>query len=259
MARSKRVSKKTSKMSKRPNKRYGRRKAVRDVPDMASMSVKRTIQPVGGGNFATNVMYEDRNEDLANYDRAVQVAKAYQHFRIKKITFTLKPTYDTFQSGAPGGSSKMNLYYMIDKSGSIPVNPTLEQLKQMGAKAHAFDEKPFKISYRPSVLTADQVAAGAVIASQYKISPWLSTSINPLGAAWNPSTIDHLGCFWYVEQLFGGGVQYNVEVEVQFQFKKPLWVGQQGAAQPATQVQGAILDSSPDGIVGGGDVNNIPH
>lgn len=241
------------------NRRKGMTTA-RDVKDFASLSVKRTITPVGGGNFATNVMYEDRNEDLNSYDRAVQVAKAYQHFRIKKITLTLKPTYDTYQSGAPGGSSKMNLFYMIDKSGSIPQNPTLEQLKQMGAKVHAFDEKPFKISWRPSVLTADQVAVGAVVASQYKISPWLSTSINPLGAAWAASTIDHLGIFFYVEQLFGGGVQYNAEIELQFEFKKPLWVGQQGAAMPAVKVQGAVLDDSPDGVVGGGDVNNlVPH
>lgn len=252
-------SKKTAGKRKGGYRRRAPRRKTRNVADIASLSVKRTIQPVGGGNFATNIMYEDRNEDLNSYDRAVQVAKAYQHFRIKKITLTIKPTYDTFQSGAPGGSSKMNVYYMIDKSGSIPVNPTLEQLKQMGAKAHALDEKPFKISYRPSVLTADQVAVNAVVASQYKVSPWLSTSINPLGAAWQASTIDHLGVFWYVEQLFGGGVQYNCEMELQFEFKKPLWTGQQGAAVPAMKVESAVLDDSPDGIVGGGDVNNLPR
>lgn len=202
-------------------------------------------------------MYESRNEDLNNYDRAVQVAKAYQHFRMKKITMTFKPTYDTFQSGAPGGSSKCNFYYMIDKSGSIPQNPTLEQLKQMGAKAIPFDEKPIKVSWKPSVLTADQVAVGAVVASQYKVSPWLSTSINPMGAVWQPSTIDHLGIFFYVEQLFGGGLQYNAEIEVQFEFKKPLWIAAQGAAQPALKVVSAQLDTSPDGIVGGGDENNL--
>lgn len=227
LPRAKKTSKK-GKMTKRPYRRVARR--VRDVPELASLSVKRTILPVGGGNFATNVMYEDRNEDLNSYDRAVQVAKAYQHFRMKKITLTIKPSYDTFQqaNAIPGAGSRPNLYYMIDKSGSIPANPTLEQLKQMGAKAHRFDEKPFVISWRPSVLTGDQQAQGVLVASQYKISPWLSTSINPLGAVFQASTIDHLGIFWYVEQLFGGQVQYQAEIEIQFQFKKPCgWLNKE--------------------------------
>lgn len=202
-------------------------------------------------------MYEMRNTDLASYDRAVQVAQAYQHFRIKKITLTLKPVYDTYQQAA-GNGTRPNLYYMIDKSGSIPDNPTLEQLKQMGAKAHRFDEKPFTISWRPSVLTADQTAVGVVGSAQYKISPWLSTSANPMGVAFAPSVIDHLGIFWYAEQLFGGGVQYNAEIEVQFQFKKPLWtVSAKGlTAAPAKTVVVAEVDGSSDGIVGGPDTNN---
>lgn len=249
-------SKRKTSTKGRGMKRRGRQTKVKDVKDFASLSVKRTITPQGGGNFASNIMFENRNTDLASYDRAVQVAKAYQHYRIKKITITLKPTYDTFQSGAPGGSSKCNVYYMIDKSGSIPQNPTLEFMKQMGAKAHTFDEKPFVISYAPSVLDAVQTAANLSQPSQYKVSPWLSTNINPLGVAWAASTIDHLGCFWYVEQLFGGGLQYNAEIEVQFQFKKPLWYTP-GNQAPAMKTEVAQLDDSSDGIVGGPDSNNL--
>lgn len=227
-------------------------RAARDVPDMASCSVKRTITTPDypDGNFRTNDMYDFRNTDLASYDRAVQIAKAYQHYRIKKITLTLKPTHDTFQAGA-GQSSRPNLYYMIDKSGSIPDNVTLEALKQMGAKAHAFDEKPFVISWRPSVLTGDTTAPGVVTSAQYKISPWLSTSANPLINPWVPSSVDHLGVFWFVEQLILGPSAYTAEVEVQFQFKKPLFPVVSGVA--AKRVQVAALDSSVDGIVGGLD------
>lgn len=218
---------------------------VRDVPDIASCSVRRTIVPDGGGNFATNIMYNMRDTVLATYLRAVQVSRAYQHYRIKKISLTLKPIYDTFQAGA-GNASRPNLYYMIDKSGSIPAGVNLEALKQMGAKPHRWDEKPFTISWRPSVLTADQTNVG-ILPAQYKISPFLST---------DQDQVDHLGVFWFVEQLFGGGIQYNAEVEVQFEFKKPKWSGV--VAGLGNGVKPALEDSSPDGIVGGPDTNNTP-
>lgn len=235
-----RKAKKTLTKRRRPFRR------VRDVADIASCSVKRTIVPDAGGNFLTNVMYNMRDTVLATYLRAVQVSRAYQHYRIKKIALTLKPTYDTYQIGA-GNPSRPQIYYIIDKSGSIPAGINLEALKQMGAKAHRFDEKPFTISWRPSVLTADQTNVGTLPA-QYKISPFLST---------DQDQVDHLGVFWFVEQLFGGGVQYNAEVEVQFEFKKPKWttlvVGSEGNG-----VKPALEDNSADGIVGGPDSNNQP-
>lgn len=231
---------------------------AKDVGDFASLSVSRTLAPAQGPNFVTNVMYDMRETSLNTFQRAIQVARAYQHYRIKKITLTLKPSYDTYQAGAVGGSSRPNVYFMIDKSGSIPVNATLEQLKQMGAKPHRFDEKPFKISWRPSVLNAAQDNALAPESSQYKISPFLSTSTNPINGPFVASDINHLGIFWYVEQLFGGGIQYNAEIEVQFQFKKPLWPPASGEEPaPAMKVKVALTDSSSDGIMNGPDSNNL--
>lgn len=243
------VYRRGKKGAKRGGKRKGARRA-RDVMDMAGASVTRTIVPVGGGPWAANTMYENRNVDLASFDRAVTIAKGYQHFRIKKITLTLKPYYDTYQS-AVGAVGRPQAYFMIDKAGAL-ANPTLEDLKQMGAKPRRFDEKPISFSYRPSVLTGDQVAAGVIGAAQYKISPWLSTSANPLGAAWAPSTIDHLGIFWYVEQP-AGNQQYFAEIEVQFQFKKPFNTGSSGPRPASIGTEVAQLDNSPDGVVGGTD------
>jgi len=229
---------------------------AKDVSEFASLSESRTLAPDAGGNFLTNQMYDMRETSLNTFVRASNVAKAYQHYRIKKITLTLKPTYDTYQIN-PGvaSSSRPNLYFMIDKSGSIPVNPTLEQLKRMGAKPHRFDEKPFSISWRPSVLNAAQDNALVPESSQYRISPWLSTSTNPINGPWVASDINHLGIFWYVEQLFVGGLQYNIDIEVQFQFKKPLYsIGAgEGSAAPAQKVTVAILNNSSDGIQGGPD------
>lgn len=228
---------------------------VRDVPDVASCSVKRTITPAAGGNYVTNTMYDIRDMELAAFERAGTIATGYQHFRIKKLTLTLKPVYDTYQQGV-GLASRPNIYYMIDKSGAVPTNATLETLKQMGAKAHRFDEKPFTISWRPSVLTADQTAIGVVGSSQYKISPWLSTNARPNQFPWLPSTVDHLGIFWYVEQLFGGGTQYNAEIEAQFEFKKPLWEPPESSSPLSQKSIIAIQDASSDGIKDGPDANN---
>lgn len=247
--------------SRRPRRVQRKRRVMRKrnmrrgVSDYATASVASTITPAAGGNFASNIMYstfQNNGIKLSDFPRAVQIAKNYQHFKIKQVKLTLKWGYDTFQSGNPGGSSRPSLYYMIDKSSSLAQNTTLENLKQMGAKPHTCDNKQFVITWRPAVLTADQSLAGAPY-SQYKISPWLAT--NPGGnglPGFVPSTVGHNGLYWYVEQLFGGGVQYQAEIEVQFAFKKPLYQQNQGA-QPATGIAMAVVNDSPDGIVGGGD------
>lgn len=231
----------------KPKARRGFRPA-RDVPDVASLSVTSTlVPPAGNPNFLTGLMYSLMNVQLADYARAVQVSKAYQHYRIKKITLRLKPTVDTFTQGGP---SKNYLYYMIDKSGSVPTNPTLELLKQMGAKAHAFDEKQKVISWRPSVLADTSTNPGALASTpnKYMISPWLSTNANVVSPAiFNPSVVDHLGVYWYVDQAFQNAYGYQAEVTVEFQFKKPVWVSISGSPS-AIAAQVATPDNSHDGI-----------
>lgn len=228
---------------------------ARDVGDFASCSVKRTIAPTGATAYNTNTLYNLMNTQLVDYDRAANIAVAYQHFRIKKISVTFKPTFDNFL--ASGGSvSKTYLYWMIDKSGSVPTNISLEGLKQMGAKPIALDEKPITISWRPSVLQSVMYAPGVAAAtpSKYLVSPWLSTVSIPVdaGAIGGTNGTDHLGLYWYVDQLSNPiGMQYAAEVEVQFQFKKPLADALAGVAAVPSVV--AELNNSPDGIVGGGD------
>jgi len=239
--------------TKRGKGRKNFRKA-RDVPDMASLSVKRSMTTGSPPTaFSGNTLYSLMNTQLLDFPRAVQVAAAYQHYRIKKITLTFKPSYDTFTNG--GLSTKPNLYYMIDKSGSIPTNSTLEGLKQMGAKPRQLDEKNLTVSWRPSVLESVMVAsggAGGPASSKYNISPWLTTTADNVSpGAFSPSGVDHLGLYWYLDQLQTGGYQYAIEVEVQFQFKKPLINNVSSVS--AIPAQLARLNDSPDGVEGGGD------
>jgi len=255
MSIAKKATVKKSKPRRRPAARRPRRgyKKARDVPDMASLSVTSTlVPPAGNPNFLTNNMYNLLNVQLADYDRAVQVASAYQHYRISKISLRFKPTVDTF---AQGGPSKNYLFYMIDKSGSIPTNITLEGLKRMGAKARAFDEKQITASWRPSVLadTAVNAAGPASAPNKYMISPWLSTTNAVISPAFVASAVDHLGIYWYVEQAFAGGYGYQCEVEVQFQFKKPIWRATEGAPL-AQAARLATVDNSADGIAETHDV-----
>ena len=224
------------------------RKRSSNVPEYASLSVKRTIVPTQGQNYVTNQLYSLMNTQLSDYPRAVTVASAYQHFRIKKISLTFKPTFDTFSGVGPNVMSKMNLYFMIDKAGSIPTNVTLEGLKNMGARPFSLDEQPKKISWSPSVLEASQYAAGLgnTVASKYLISPWLSTANNPISpGAFVASGVDHLGIYWYCEQLVTQVAQpYQCELEVQFEFKKPLASGLTGDTHAIASVA-AEINTSP--------------
>lgn len=221
----------------RPGKRRARKglrrrgfRPAKNVAEWASCSETFSLAnpnpgapPLTNAMFPSNTLYQKRDFSLDQYARATQVAKAYQHFRIKKITMKFKPLVDTFtNSGAL--ASVPNLFYMIDKSGSLPNNPTIAMLKQMGAKAHRFDDKSITVSWRPSVLDLVATAPANASSAQYKISPWLSTNANQLGVGlWNPSTVDHQGIFWYSEQDVSMTPAYfSIECTIEFQFKKPL-------------------------------------
>lgn len=227
-------------------------KKTSNVSEYASLSCKRTLTAPGGGNFAVNTMYSLMNTQLTDFQRAVQVAGAYQHYRIKQVAVTFKPTYDTFQAG----NSKMNMYWMIDKAGAIPTNTNLEGLKQMGARPFQLDEKNHIIKWRPSVLESSMYTGGLNNASpsKYLISPWLATTAVPLQpGAFVASGIDHLGLYWFCEQLVTATVTlYEIEVEVQFEFKKPLAANTTSSVS-ALPAQVAQLNDSVDGIVGGVD------
>lgn len=236
---------------KKPYRGRGKKRVskTKNVNEYASCTVMRTLAP-----SVTNQMYSYDGFALTDYFRAVQVAGAYQRYRIAGVTVTWKPAYDTYSQATP--LQKPNLYYIIDKSGAIPDNITLEALKAMGAKAIAFDEKPINVTFKPATLAEELNLAGANSAAGYKVSPWLTTNGNATNVgAWAPSTVAHQGIKWYMEQA-GGNTQINMEVKLQFEFCKPLLPTL--AAQPALGLVYAKLDASPDGVEGGTDGITIP-
>lgn len=164
-------------------------------------------------------MYDYRNFNLAQFPRAVQVAQAYQHYRIKKVTLTFKSAADTFDTTT---NNKPFLYYLIDKAGAMPLTSSLQALKACGCKPRALDEKPLKVSWRPSVLEATQ-AGGSIVTNRYRISPWLSTNNLPTTNTWTPSQVSHQGILFIADAAVDTST-FEVDIEIQIQFKKPTWL-----------------------------------
>lgn len=188
-------------------------------PDLASLSVSTNLS-----NLNTNQMYSRLNTSLDQFARAVQVAQAYQYYKITGITIKLQPRLDTYIGG--GASTLPYVYYMYDKSGSLPSTITVGNLIQMGAKPIRFDDKTVTMKWRPTVITDVATAPGGAAANsapaQYRVSPWLNTNANFIQpGAWTPSTVDHLGVYWFVETS-GANSLYDAVLTVDFAFKKPL-------------------------------------
>lgn len=186
-----------------------------------------------------------RNIQLADiiYDRAQQVAQAYQEYRIKYVKITFIPNADTFPAVA--GNVIPQLYFMIDKTNALPTNADAGTFYSMGCRPRRMDDKNLVYAWKPSALVANFVGPNVTTASELKIRPWLSTNANSGAGAgvWAPSSVDHMGCAFYVTKINpNDNLQYNVDVEVVFQFRKPLWKGtQSGVGSNQTIKNGQIV------------------
>lgn len=225
-----------------------RRKNNMDVREYASLTERVTQTDPGGGALQLNKLYSKLNYQLNDYVRASTVARAYQYYRITGITLTFKPNLDTFAIGS--GQTKPYLYYLIDKTGSVPSNISLEGMKKMGAKPIVFDEKTITIKWRPSVLGSTQDNTLSSTPAKPMISPWLSTVKSPgtPGPVTVFSDVDHLGIYFYVWCAGSGGSDFYVDATLNFEFKKPVWA-LDTSATPAATIVNAKIDDSSDGIV----------
>lgn len=208
----------------------------------------------------SGVFYQYRNFSLADFPRAASIAQGYQLYRIKSIKFTFKTYADTY---SVGNSGRPNLYWLIDRGQNL-VNTTaytLENLKQMGCRPTACDNRPKSFTFRPAVNEGilGSAAGGPALFSKSRLSPWLSTNQYATTATnWSPSQVPHSGMCWIMEQAAPQEVpSYGIDVEVQFQFMKPL-VELQASAKAPVQAIMSVIDASPDGIQGGLDGKTVP-
>lgn len=164
--------------------------------------------------------YYNADISLASFTRAQVVAQGYQRFKIKYFELQIKPDADTFAPGAASG--KPYLYYMIDKSNSLSSALTTGQLKSLGAKAIALDEKVITIRWKPAVTLSTEIstATGTTSAQMYKVSPILNCDEDPNGGAFQPSQVVHNGIRFFVENA-GAPVNYRATLTAHFVFMKP--------------------------------------
>lgn len=199
-----------------------RRKMVRKsnpTTDYAKCVVSKDL-----GYDSNGTIYKYTEWSLSGFERAINVAKSYQFYRISMIQMKFIPTSDTYIAGTTAGSLP-NFYYVIDKSDSIPnVGTTLNTLLNAGAKPIRFDDKIVTVRWKPAVTwkVLDENGANSNYAMT-RVSPWLATNDANTSdlSTWAPSSVDHHGIVYMVD---GGtaGQNYRVEVNLTFEFKKPL-------------------------------------
>lgn len=205
-------------------RRYGRKRAVRRLANSEYASMKQTIAL---SNDEFNTIYKFEGIALSAFDRAVQVARAYQYFRITQIEVQFKPFVDTFTNSTT--QSVPYLYWLIMKNDNEDIT-SFNQMRDAGAKPVRFDDRMKVIRWKPGVqnqvLGEDALGVPTVTAwAETKISPWLATSYQPAtdSIIWQPSKVPHKGLIYGVQEDFSTVTQYyEVTVTAHFQFKKPL-------------------------------------
>ena len=214
--------------------RLPRRRLPSNVPEKASCSEVLAWQ-----DGESNQIYGNIQLDLQDFHRAKLVAQAYQEYRITKLKWTFMPQFDTFAATTDATTALRvpNLYYMIDKTASLPPTISLPDMIGMGAKPRRFDDKNIIVSYSPGVsLAAGNTASAAfTAAAMTKTSPWLATN-DLLNGAWRPSQTAHSGLFYILDAggLPGDGqYEYTVKVEAQFEFRRPLMLPGTSNVPPA--------------------------
>lgn len=238
MAYTKRTSKTKAKRS--PAKRAPRRRRIvrnpRNVMEMASCKELYSIT-----GMISNTPYKDIEQNLGDFMRASQIAESYQEFRIKYIKYKFIARYNTFQASTNETTvfPIPLLYTRIDKAGALPTTTSITQLKEMGCKPVRFT-KDLVRSWAPGVqLGVSNAGTTAILATKPLISPWLMTNKSADTAGWDVNDTDHFGLYWFMETagLPGDGTyEYDAEVEVGFEFRKPLAQPPVGQS-PAISVQ----------------------
>lgn len=189
-------------------------------------------------------MYGASILQLAQFKRASAIAGSYQEYRITGVTFKFTPRFDTFPATTDASNQIVvpYLYYIIDKVGAIKAGATLAQLQSMGAKPHRFDDKTITVKYKPAVLQSSETNTATSTLTRPVTSPWLLTMTSPSDNLYAPSSVDHRG-LWYIldaKNLPGDGqYEFDVDIQVDFQFRKPLLA--QNAGVDATPQGGNVI------------------
>lgn len=245
-----------SKRAPRRRRQYRRRRAPmyrrmrNHIVEKASAQYSTTSQPL----FPNGSVYSFRNFSLSGASSRVQsVAQAYQFYRIKRVTWEVRPAYDTFAPTGTTPTSVPQLYWCMDKEATFTTKTSLQTLKAAGCKPIRLDDKMIRKSFKPAVLqaVADQAGTAAgphLVLGSKRISPWLPTNFLAYAGndedTWTPSSIDHHGLLICIDQDSGALTTTPcayMSFTVEFEFKKPLDISALGEPDGFVEVDTLTL------------------
>lgn len=229
------------KSSRRPRRMHRKRRVYRKynrgnhVKDVASGQFTTLVQLLQPSQALSGGVYAFRNFSLANAsDRIQRLGQSFQQYRIKKVTWQVKPFFDTYPAATTATAPTVpHLYWMIDRLAAYDADTTLTTLKAAGAKPIRLDDKMITKSFKPSVMyptvyaPSNEDGTANVVASAYRISPWLSTNQSSYGGtkqtAWDPSSVDHQGLLIGIDcDIIPFSSTATIQFTVEFEFRKPL-------------------------------------
>lgn len=197
-------------------------------------------------------VYNLNDINLTQFTVAPKLAALYQYYRITRVEWRLKPLYDTWIHRGTTGQMPY-LYFLFDKAGSF-ATINANQFEQCGAIPQRVDDKTLVRVWKPAVVSDSTTTGGAQYVSQFKTAPWLPTfrTING-GQAINAP--DHKGAVYYVTKTDPNDIQqYDIDITVTFQFRKPLVTSQSESQQVKAmetavpkELQHQVIDSSIGG------------
>lgn len=159
--------------------------------------------------------------------RASAMAKLFGEYRIKKITWTHRPIFDTYSSSLAGTGNSPNsvptLYWRLCRYGDAPNVFAGDYMRALGAKPHRLDDKQVSFSYAPNIIQSQQNTAAAGQAT-IKVGPWLSTDDLVDDGNFNLSTAEHFGHTLFVEGGGAGtalGAVCYLDIKVVYEFRNP--------------------------------------
>lgn len=216
---SKRSAKTKSKAKRSYKKKATSNSSASMIKDNNARASSISTQTPLDSNTAYNFQFQLVNAST----RILNVAKAYQEFKIDYVEVRLKPYYDTFATGATAGITAPQLYHQIIKDPSVSDMVDISQFRYNGINPMPFSKDGNKVwRYKPAASVVP-VGAGSSASGMIKVSPWLDTE-DFTSTATTPvfSTTQHYGSSLWIDTVEATKIPLaNVEVEIHYVFRKP--------------------------------------
>lgn len=201
------------------------------------------------GTFGQSGLIDDIYLGAPAFDRAQQVAKAYQEFRIKKIEVRFHFPFNAFSPNVSGGSTLPRWWLVHDPRQVIPINFGKNLLNDMGIKPRRAIGT-HKVTFIPTALAPIQInpVIGPPLNNTphlFRRRPWLPCSQDAgytgQPVAFLPSLVRHYGLKYHVGDPVSppAAQPFEINVRVTFQFRKPVWyrAGVSDEAAPAASLR----------------------